>query len=88
MSEVLKFEREWETRTGSKSAAIRDTFGVSPARYYMWLHTELDNPESLKDDPQLVYRLRRLRDLRAAARAARVFRPHELGWGSGRERRM
>jgi len=74
MLEVLQFERDWESRTGSKTAAIRDTFGCSPVRYYQWLHQTIDTPEALAQDPQLVHRLQRLREDRAKARAAREFR--------------
>jgi hypothetical protein len=74
MSEVLQFEREWEGRAGSKSAAIRDAFGVSAARYYVWLNQALDDPAAVQLDPVLVHRLIRLRDLRAAARANREYR--------------
>jgi hypothetical protein len=36
---ILDFEREWWERSGAKEDAIRQTFGLSPARYYQVLGT-------------------------------------------------
>lgn len=74
---ILEFERAWEQRgtaapTGTKEDAIRDTFGVSPARYYQLLGALLQNPDALAHDPMLIGRLTRLRDARRAARRARI----------------
>lgn len=71
---MLAFERRWVDRPGSKDAAIRAEFGVSPARYYQMLYVLLDDPVALRHDPMLVRRLQRLRDARRAARSERTFR--------------
>lgn len=71
---LLEFERRWWPRPGAKEQAIRDSFGVSPARYYQLLGALLDSPRALAHDPLLVRRLRRLREARLSARAS-----HRLG---------
>ncbi|HTN57963.1 MAG TPA: DUF3263 domain-containing protein [Protaetiibacter sp.] len=71
---LLAFEDAWSGRTGAKASAIRAEFGVAPARYYQLLSAILDSPTALRHDPLLVRRLQRMRDSRAAARAARTFR--------------
>ena len=71
---VLAFERGWAARVGAKEAAIRSEFGLTGARYYQTLNALLDSPAALRHDPLLVRRLQRLRDTRARARAARIFR--------------
>lgn len=78
--EVLQFERDWETRSGSKTAAILERFGYSPARYYQRLYVLLDDPATVQLDPSLVRRLIRLRNARTAQRASfRWQRATELG---------
>jgi hypothetical protein len=67
--DVLTFERQWWKYAGAKETAIRDRFGLSATRYYQLLNGLLDRPEALQHDPQLVLRLRRLREQRAARRA-------------------
>jgi hypothetical protein len=67
--DVLSFERGRWKYAGAKETAIRDRFGLSATRYYQLLNALLDQPEALQHDPQLVLRLRRLRDQRAARRA-------------------
>lgn len=66
--EILAFERRWWRQAGAKEQAIRDTFGLSPTRYYQLLNRLLDRPEALAYDPVLVARLRRLRSWRAGTR--------------------
>jgi hypothetical protein len=68
--DVLAFERGWWKHAGAKDTAIRDRFGLSPWRYQQMLRALIDQPEALQHDPQLVNRLRRLRDQRAARRGA------------------
>ncbi|MBF4461729.1 MULTISPECIES: DUF3263 domain-containing protein [unclassified Rathayibacter] len=68
---VLDFEREWTARNRDKDDAIRAQFGLSTARYYQVLSAVLASPAALAHDPMLVSRLRRIRDGRAGARAAR-----------------
>jgi len=72
---MLEFEQHWAKHTGAKEAAIRDTFQMSPARYYQALNTLIDDPAALAADPTLVNRLRRLREVRIDRRAARQFGP-------------
>jgi len=66
---ILAFERRWWRHAGAKEQAIRDTFGLSPTRYYQLLNGLLDNPAALAHDPVLVNRLRRLRASRGRSRA-------------------
>jgi hypothetical protein len=70
---VLDFEREWWTHAGAKEEAIRESFGISAARYYQVLNAVIDSPAAVRHDPMLVKRLHRARDARTQARAARVF---------------
>ena len=58
---VLEFERQWWRQPGAKEQAIRDTFEISPTRYYQMLNALLDLPQALAYDPTLVHRLQRLR---------------------------
>jgi hypothetical protein len=66
---ILEFERQWWRQPGSKEQAIRDTFEMSPTRYYQMLNALLDLPQALAYDPVLVHRLHRLR---AAPRSRRL----------------
>jgi hypothetical protein len=68
---ILQFERGWWKYAGAKDAAIRDTFDLSPTRYYQLLNQLLDDPAALEVDAPVVLRLRRLRDQRQQVRAAR-----------------
>jgi hypothetical protein len=68
--DVLAFERQWWRYAGAKETAVRDRFGLSATRYYQLVRALIDRPEALQHDPQLVLRLRRLRDQRAARRSA------------------
>jgi len=67
---ILDFEREAWKLTVAKERAIRERFGVSPARYHQLLNRTIDRPEALAYDPMLVRRLRRLREIRRRRRAA------------------
>ena len=67
---MLEFERQWWRQPGAKEQAIRDTFGVTPTRYYQNLNAVLDLPAALSYDAPLVHRLLRLRS--SAARGRRV----------------
>jgi hypothetical protein len=68
---ILSFERRWWRYAGVKEQAIRETFGLSPTRYYQALNALLDRPEALAHEPVLVNRLRRLRVARQRARSGR-----------------
>jgi hypothetical protein len=65
---ILVFELRWWRHAGAKEQAIRDTFGLSPTRYYQLLNRLLDQPAALAHDPVLVSRLRRLRASRTRSR--------------------
>lgn len=65
---ILDFERVWWTLEGSKEAAVRERFGLSPARYRAILNRLIELPDALTYDPLLVRRLRRQRDERRRAR--------------------
>ena len=67
---VLAFERHWWRYAGAKEAAIRESFGISPTRYYQLLNALVDRPEALAADPLLVRRLRRVRATRQRPRTA------------------
>jgi hypothetical protein len=67
---ILEFERGWWRAAVPKERAIRDRFGISPARYYQRLNRLIDRPEALEFDPMLVRRLRRLREARREIRFA------------------
>lgn len=58
---MLEFERRWWRRGGAKDQAIRDTFGMTPTRYYQALNGVLDLPAAMRYDAALVHRLQRLR---------------------------
>lgn len=68
--DVLAFEHLRWNHTGAKETAIRDRFGLSSTRYHQLLRSLLDRPEALQHDPQLILRLRRVRDQRAQQRRA------------------
>jgi Protein of unknown function (DUF3263) len=67
---ILDFERQWWKRAGAKEQAIRDTFAMSPTRYYQTLNTLLELPGAIRYDPTLVHRLQRLRS--SALRSRRL----------------
>ena len=69
---ILDFEREWWQHPGAKEDAIRQTFGLSPARYYQLLSKLMDSEQALAYDPMLVKRLHRVRDERRTSRQNRV----------------
>ena len=69
---ILDFEREWWQHPGAKEDAIRQTFGLSPARYYQVLGKLMDSEAALAYDPMLVKRLQRVRDDRRTSRQKRV----------------
>jgi hypothetical protein len=69
---ILDFEREWWQHPGAKEDAIRQTFGLSPARYYQVLSKLMDSEAALAYDPMLVKRLQRVREDRRSSRQKRV----------------
>jgi hypothetical protein len=54
----------------AKQRAVRESFGLSSARYHQVLDRALGHPEALAYDPALVGRLRRLRATRRRKRFA------------------
>jgi hypothetical protein len=58
---MLDFERQWWRQGGAKDQAIRDTFGLTPTRYYQALNGVLELPAAMSYDAALVHRLLRLR---------------------------
>ena len=68
---VLDIEsRSWHCQ-GCREQAARE-LGMSPTRYAQVLGWLLDQPAAEAEYPQVVRRLRRLRDARAAVRSRRV----------------
>jgi hypothetical protein len=72
---ILDFEREWWRHAGAKEEAIRETFGLSTARYYQILNVVIESENAVRYDPMLVGRLQRVRDSRTEARTSRSFTP-------------
>ena len=68
--EILEFERATWPRLelGRRDAAILQRFGHSPYRHAQIVNHLLDQPAALAYDPQLVNRLRKIRDRNRAAR--------------------
>lgn len=58
---MLDFERQWWRQAGAKEQAIRDTFAMTPTRYYQSLNSLLDLPDALSYDATLIHRLQRMR---------------------------
>lgn len=71
--EVLEFERaHWGVKPGPKESTAAERFGITGgrplARYHQVLNRILDDPAALAYDPELVARLRRIRDQRTRTR--------------------
>lgn len=70
--DVLAFERQWFRTPGAKGTAITQLFpGWSETRYYQALNALVDRPEAVAHAPEVVRRLRAVRDRRRAQIAAR-----------------
>ena len=65
---ILELEERRYLRPGRKVEAIRQELGLTELRYYQRLNALLDVPEAEALHPQLVHRLRRLRDKRQRGR--------------------
>lgn len=59
---LLDFEARAPRSLGAKEEAIRQQLGLTPTRYYQRLNLLLESPEALTYAPQLVRRLRVLRE--------------------------
>jgi len=58
--QILALEKQFFRTAGAKEEAIK-ALGLTPMRYYQLLNRLLDDPAALAAEPQLVYRLRRIR---------------------------
>lgn len=67
---TLALEAQRFRYPGAKETAIRATFSEPPAQFYARVLRLLDEPEAMRAHPQLVSRLRRLREQRRAVRGA------------------
>jgi hypothetical protein len=56
---ILALEKQFFRTAGAKEEAIK-ALGLTPMRYYQLLNRLLDDPAALAEEPQLVYRLRRI----------------------------
>lgn len=70
--EAIDLEAE-HLPAGKHELAVRDRFGITPARYAQILARYLDTDEAAHHNPLLVHSLRARREIRAAARAARTL---------------
>jgi hypothetical protein len=68
---VLAFERDWVEYAGSKEAAVRERFDLTPTGYHQLLNRLIDLPAAEAHAPRLVRRLRRRRTARQEQRSAR-----------------
>ncbi len=59
LAAVLDFEAEHPAAGGHKQELIRQTFGISAARYYQLLHRYADTLEGQQHDPRTTNRIRR-----------------------------
>jgi uncharacterized membrane protein len=59
-AQILALESHFFRTAGAKDEAIK-ALGLTPMRYYQLLNQLLDDPAALAADPQVVYRLRRIR---------------------------
>lgn len=74
---ILDFERDWRSYEGAKDAAIRERFGISPARYYQLLARLVDSPAAAAQDPLLIARLRRRRARRSDRQVGAALGRHQ-----------
>lgn len=58
---VLDVEARFWRWAGAKERHVKESLGLSPARYYQLVAALLDDPEALAYAPLVVHRLRRLR---------------------------
>lgn len=61
--------KRWAYR-GALDQHIRDEFDETPTAFWARVNRLLDDPEALREYPQLVRRLQRVRDRRRAVRGA------------------
>ena len=73
---VLVFEQSWTLKPEAKDEAIRQTFDITPTKYYQILSELLDFRPALEFDPMLVKRLQREREQRRRSRDIRLHPSH------------
>ena len=73
---VLVFEQSWTLKPEAKDEAIRQTFDITPTKYYQILSGLLDSRPALEFDPMLVKRLQREREQRRRSRDIRLHPSH------------
>ncbi|MEW1705934.1 DUF3263 domain-containing protein [Microbacterium sp. NPDC089190] len=56
-AELLAFEGEWPVWSGRKDEAIRATFGIPPARYFMLLFDAAASMEGQAAQPLVAHRI-------------------------------
>lgn len=61
-SALLDFEEKAPKSMSAKQEAIRKQLGLTPITYYQRLNMALDDPAMLEKYPQLIARLRRIRE--------------------------
>lgn len=66
---MLDFERTVFAHPVSKENAVAEQFGMGQTEYFQRLNRLLDEPAAMYYRPQVVARLRRLRDKRRGARS-------------------
>jgi hypothetical protein len=73
--EAIDLEAE-HLPAGKHELAVRDRFGITPARYQQILARYLETDEAARHNPLLVHSLRARREVQTAARAARTLLTH------------
>lgn len=58
-AELLAFEGEWPAWSGRKDEAIRATFHIPPARYFVLLHRAAESMEGQAAEPVIAHRISR-----------------------------
>jgi hypothetical protein len=76
---LLDFEEVWWKGSGTKAAAIRRRFGLSPSTYYRRLGMLIDLPDALEYSPLVVRRLRRRRSAMRKYRLEGAMAPGHPG---------
>lgn len=69
---VLQFESRRYRQAGARVAAMREELDMTPTVYAQTLNRLLDDPDAERVAPQLIHRLRRLRDKRVGERIPRA----------------
>ena len=69
---ILEIADRFYLSPGSRENAIREETGLSPVRFWQRMNRLLDDPAAALGCPEVVSRLRRLRDARARQRGRRV----------------